>query len=653
MSVLSEHTKIQIMRKLSTAVLILCFYVTASSQNLVSVISDPHKKISNFYTDFSGLKIPAFNAAKASTMFGLETSSALSVIDKETDNFGFVNYRMVQTYQTLPIENSMYLLHVKNNQLISGSGYIITHFGDLPVFTKASITKKTAIQLAMNYSGAEQFMWQIPEVENELKESKKEPSASYYPNEVALVWYNSGQQIIPEKLRVAYKIDIYSAKPFDRAYYFIDAGNGTLLGKKQRLHTTDTVGTGNTLYCDIREIHSDKVGKNSYRLHDYSRGGGVVTVSGGLNNYGKNFMNNSPDWDLNLPARNAMDAHWGVAQTYDFYFKNFKRNSYDNKGTQLKSYVNYFLWSILTNASWDGNSMQYGQIFPSNRGLTAIDVTGHELTHGVTQSTSNLNYNGETGGMNEAMSDIFGKCVQFYSRPDDISWLIGNEMNYVIRDMSNPNVYQQPDTYNGKYWSSNADVHVLSGVGNYFFYLLCNGGNGINDLGNAYKVKSLGIPKAAAILYRTNTAYLTPTSSYADWRIASVKSAADIYGRNSREVEQVLNAWYAVGVGEKPAALTQIYLGQDEKLSTVSVFPNPANTSQVNINFNLATPGNTVMKLTDGLGFQFQQLNLGFKNTGAYVQIIRSLQNLKNGTYYISLEQEGIQKATTRLIIAK
>ncbi len=640
------------MKKLTTLCFIFIIYLNAHSQNLLNAISDPGNKISNFYTDFSTIKTPAFSAGNAATMLGLESASNLTLVDKETDSYGYEHYRMVQSYHNIPVENSMYLLHVKQGRLLSASGYIVTRFGDQPAQNEARISKKSAIEQAIQYASAGQYMWQIPEVENELKASSKNSAASYFPSETPLVWYNAGQQIIPEKLRLAYKIDIYTAKPFDRAYYFIDAATGKLLGKKQRLHTTDTVGTGNTLYCDVREIHSDKVGKSSYRLHDYSRGGGVVTVSGTLNNYGKNFMNNSPDWNLNLPARNAMDAHWGVAQTYDFYFKNFRRNSYDNKGTQLKSYVNYFLWSILTNASWDGNSMQYGQIFPSSRGLTAIDVTGHELTHGVTQSTSNLNYNGETGGMNEAMSDIFGKCVQFYSRPDDISWLIGNEMNYVIRDMSNPNAYQQPDTYNGKYWGANADVHVLSGVGNYFFYLLCNGGSGINDLGNAYKVKSLGIPKAAAIIYRTNTAYLTPTSTYADWRIASVKAAVDIYGKNSREMEQVLNAWYAVGVGEKPPAFTQVYIGQNEKANTVSVFPNPVNTSQVNINVDLAVAGNTVLKISDELGVTFQQINLGFKNAGQHNQALRSLHNLRNGTYYITVEQEGLQKATTRLIIS-
>jgi hypothetical protein len=206
------------------------------------------------------------------------------------------------------------------------------------------------------------------------------------------------------------------------------------------------------------------------------------------------------------------------------------------------------------NAYWDGSAMNFGtRSTGAYGGVTGIDVTGHELTHGVTQSTSNLTYSKEPGAINESMSDIFGKSVQFWAKPSDVNWKLSNDMNWFIRDMSNPNAYSQPDTYKGTYWtnssSDNYGVHTNSGVGNFMFYLLVTGGTGTNDIGNSYSVTGIGLTEADAILYRTNTTYLTTTSQYADWRTACINAATDLDGASSNEVIQVENAWYAVGVG--------------------------------------------------------------------------------------------------------
>ena len=157
--------------------------------------------------------------------------------------------------------------------------------------------------------------------------------------------------------------------------------------------------------------------------------------------------------------------------------------------------------------------------------------------------------------MNESMSDIMGKSVQFYTKPTDNSWILSNDMNWEIRSFANPNADGQPDTYKGTYWhsttspSDNYGVHTNSGVGNFMFYLLVTGGSGTNDIGNAYSVSGIGLTKADQIIYRTQTVYLTSTSQYADWRTACINAATDLYGAGSNEVIQVENAWYAVGIG--------------------------------------------------------------------------------------------------------
>lgn len=118
-----------------------------------------------------------------------------------------------------------------------------------------------------------------------------------------------------------------------------------------------------------------------------------------------------------------------------------------------------------------------------------------------------------------------------------------------FRSMEYPKAYGCPDTYHGLYWDPGQEVHTNSGVQNYWFYLLCEGGSGVNDLGNSYSVNAIGRDKAAQIAYRSLTEYLSPSSNYADARDYSIQAAIDLFGDCSPEVVTVTDAWYAVGVG--------------------------------------------------------------------------------------------------------
>ncbi len=378
------------------------------------------------------------------------------------------------------------------------------------------------------------------------------PNASYLPKP-SLVWYSPTDDVSPRELRLCYKVDVYARQPLSRAYYFVDAITGNVIGKKDEIFYSDATGTANTAYSGAQTIHSDLNG-SSYRLRDYTKGNGIITLHGESGQRGNDYSSSSANWTLTGTNIAALDAHYGVSQTYAYYKANFNRNSYDNAGTALYSYVNDPTYT--DNAFWDGSAMNFNKRSNSTQnpgGVTGIDVTGHELSHGVTQAESGLNYSKEPGAMNESFSDIMGKSVQFWSKPTDVNWLMSNDMNWIIRSMSNPNSQGQPDTYKGTYWTtSSADnygVHTNSGVGNFMFYLLVTGGSGTNDKGSAYSVTGIGLSEADQILYRSNTTYLVPTSQYADWRTACINAATDLYGAGSNEVIQVQNAWYAVGVG--------------------------------------------------------------------------------------------------------
>lgn len=617
-----------------------------AQSNLKKMISSA-QGISNFHTNFSTAIALPVSLNGTAQMLGLPAPIQLTLKETIQDNNNLVHYRMLQSYDGIPVENAMYILHSQNKQFTGATGFIITDFAqDMQARKQASLSTADAVKIAIQHTNAETYMWQIESAEAELKTSRQDAAASYYPK-AEKVWYNAGDQLNPASLRLAYKVDVYSAKPFARAYYFVDAKTGAVLGSEDILNTSDAVGTATTVYVGNRTIHSDKMSNGKYRLRDYTKGDGVITLTGGLFSSGNDYISNSNNWNLSMPARNSLDVHWGVGMTYDYYKQKFNRDSYDNQGSQLKSYVNYWLFTLIPNASWDGNSMQYGQKFGSSQGVTAIDVTGHELTHGVTQSSSDLIYSGESGGMNEAMSDIFGKCVQFFARPDDINWQVGNEMSWVIRDMANPNAFQQPDTYNGTYWKSNADVHVLSGVGNYFFYLLVNGGTGTNDLNNNYSVSSIGTDKAAAIMYRTNTVYLTPTSKYADWRTASINAATDLYGTSSNEVRQVKNAWHAVGVGSAATLANVPVVSMNQYI----LQPNPVPGNQSVINFTLSAPGKVNLQVTDRNGNVIQQYFAGEYKAGTFNYTISRLDALHTGSYYIVLSNNGQPQGRAEMMV--
>lgn len=304
--------------------------------------------------------------------------------------------------------------------------------------------------------------------------------------------------------------------------------------------------------------------------------GGSYTISTttGTQNWSGN--GNNGNYIIINYGNPAVDAHWGMEKTYDFYLNTFNKNSYDGNGSKIKQYIN----SSLTQLNQDGdpnnafampapyNIMIYGlgdgQLM---KPVVGLDVEGHEFTHLIINSNGNggLTYQGESGALNESFADIFGTCVEFYSNvnPD---WNIGEDVTVSasnIRSMSNPNnpsgLTQQPDTYNGQFWKNPVNiqddfggVHINSGVQNFWFYLLCQGGSGTNDLNNAYSVTSIGIANARAIAYRNLTNYLTPNATFMDAFYGSLQAAQDLYGYPSTQYSAVRQAWYAVGIGNDP-----------------------------------------------------------------------------------------------------
>ena len=182
--------------------------------------------------------------------------------------------------------------------------------------------------------------------------------------------------------------------------------------------------------------------------------------------------------------------------------------------------------------------------------MSTLDVVGHEVMHGVTFNSANLIYADESGSINESYSDIFGAIVQ--GEGGQFNWL-QNEDLFTVRSMSDPNAFLSPDTYQGLHYytgdNQNILVHTNSGILNHWFYLLVDGGQGINDLGNGFSVTGIPLNNAADIAMETLLNYLQPSSNFQDFRTAVIMATIDIFGNCSAEVESVINALYAVGIG--------------------------------------------------------------------------------------------------------
>ena len=492
----------------------------------------------------------SFNAFEkwAHSHFTLPSSSGFKLLNKSTDKLGYTHYRYQQTINGIPVEGTMYLVHAKNNLVTSMNGLL---FDKMNATANASVSKSAALNNAITNMNAKVYRWQTS-WEQHIKIVNNDPSATWYPKG-ELVYAPQNGKYTSENYRLCYKFDVYAQEPLDRQYVFVDAVSGQVIYKLNRIHDTDVQGTAVTAYSGTRTITTDSVGPNSFRLQETTRGLGVETynLQQGTNYVNTDFTDTDNFWD-NVNAQQdeyATDAHWGAEMTYDFYMLKFNRNSIDDNGQKLLSYVHYDVG--YTNAFWDGTEMTYGDGGGGYTPLTSLEITGHEISHGVTELTCGLVYADESGAMNEGFSDCMGNAIRYYGKqPATIDWFIGNEIGGTpFRNMANPNQFQNPDCYDGLYWNAPNEVHNNSGVLNFWFYLLTEGGSGTNDLGDAYTVSSIGIDNAAAILYHTWATYLFPNADYADARYYSIQSAIDLFGPCTPEVIATTNAWYAVGVG--------------------------------------------------------------------------------------------------------
>ena len=489
----------------------------------------------------------------AGTALNLPVSATFQSYSVETDELGFTHTRYKQYVNGVPVQGTMVITHAKNGIIESVNGDYYNNF-QASYSKKPVISEETALKAALKYVNASSYMWENKEVEENLRTALSRPDFTYTPKAELVVYHKENTAFTAANMVLTYRFDIFAEEPLSRTNVFVDVVSGEIVGTESLLHAADETGTANTLYSGTRTISSSKSGSD-YILSETGRGKGIDTKSWPQKS---NITNSSANWNITTKDRYGLDAHWGAEMSYDYYKNRHNRNSLDGNGIKLLSYIHN---SDNMNAYWTGSYMLYGDGNGNDvKAFAALDVCGHELTHGVITHSANLTYSNESGALNEGFADIFGTCVEAFARPgaNEHNWVMGTDFTTNLnwqRSLKDPNAHKKPDTYKGTNWATgsgdNGGVHTNSGPIGHWFYLLSEGGKGTNDKGDAFEVNGITIEKAEKIAYRALTSYMTNSTNYAGARTAGIKAATDLYGACSPEVIATTNAFYAIGVGAK------------------------------------------------------------------------------------------------------
>ncbi|MDN4071908.1 MULTISPECIES: M4 family metallopeptidase [Fictibacillus] len=536
-----------------TASLFASPFAASSASAIASTDSKPV-----FITEVKSPKFSHKNAANAiaylqenKSKFGLKDPKGhLKEKKVESDKLGMTHVRLHQSKNGLPVEGTEVIVHYrKDGSIASVTGYYNNTAEEAELDTTAAISSGKALEIA--------------------KRSVKAPdSIDYEPTTQLVVYPYNG------KMHTAYKVNVnFLGENPGNWFVFVDAKTGKVIDQYNGLMHADELKASKGSGIGVKGAH-----RNLHISHQNLKDGNGTTFFlkdishdnlAGISTY--DFKNQWRSAEVNLPGvlfanksasyksdydRAAVDAHYNSEEVYHYYKDEHGRNSIDGKGMEIISSVHYGV--DYNNAFWNGEQMTYGDgdgtfFIPLS---AALDVAGHEMTHGVTTHSAGLLYRNESGALNEAFSDIFGALI------DSDDWEVGEDaMAQEAVESGRPSLrsLSQPD----KYPVNAAYVPYGNGKGMYpkhmdeFYKLplsLDNGGVHINSsiINHAAYLTGvqIGKEKLGKIYYRALTTYLTPTSNFKDARRALIQSAVDLYGTGSEETDATEDGLNKVGITE-------------------------------------------------------------------------------------------------------
>lgn len=469
-----------------------------------------------------------------------------TVARTETDEIGQMHVRLSQTYQGVPVLGSELVAHLTDGDVTLLNGRY------QPVPNKLSTRPALALTEAS---------------ERALQDVRKTSTVRSFGDNILKMKSTEGELCVfptPDgQAKLAYQLTV-RPNLLERWEYVIDAQTGEVLDKYNHTCTfvaPPVAASVRDLNGVTRSIQTYQQG-NTYYMIDATRPmfkaaaskipgdpvGAIWTVDG-RNSKSENpklyqlTSGNNTDW-----SPTAVSAHYNAGIAYDYYKNTFNRNALSGDGATMISLINIIDddGKGLDNAFWNGKIMAYGNGRLLKPLAGALDVAGHEMTHGVIQNTANLQYKNQSGAINESMADVFGAMI------DRGNWTMGESIatpsilpSGALRDLSNPNQGGKAKDPNGyqpatmaQYENTSDDnggVHINSGITNFAFFKFAS---------------AVGKDKAEKVYYRALTTYLVRTSQFLDLRLAVIKSAGDLYGASGAEVAAAQSAFDAVGIVE-------------------------------------------------------------------------------------------------------
>ena len=484
----------------------------------------------------------------------------------DRDKLGFHHVRLAQTYRGLRVVGGDLIVHFgKDGQAYQVNGAYVP---DVLVDVVPQIEVAQAVRLA----------------QADLAAIGK-PAGSLQANALVVYARNVAPQLAYE-LTLTYK----DAKTGPACWrYWIDARQGTVLFRYNDIQKiaaptangTSAPITGNILPGEGGQsvsVNGWHENTDIYYLYSPDLAWMIYNVAfSGWPDFATYAYRPTADWAATDPAEMSLGRNYEVVQ--GFYRDVMGRQSFDDAGKIARANAHEGIDFV--NAYWDPSTQQF--YFGDGDGMMAdslgvLDVAGHEYTHAVTEFTAGLIYAYESGALNESFSDIMGTAIEFYGQADGrasypnkipgaADWLCGEDCwlsSIALRDLRNPRNAvtvgagnEQPTRYRGKFWytgsGDNGGVHQNSGVQNFCFYLLSEGGSGTND-GLKYAVTGIGVTNAEQVAYRALTVYCTESTDHPGSRAAWLSAAADL---NTNWVKNVAAAWSAVGVSTRPVITQQ------------------------------------------------------------------------------------------------
>ena len=513
-----------------------------------------------------------------------------------TDEQGNAHVRLQQVFQGVPVYGGEVIAHSQKGafELLNGRYYPTPRLNSVT----PSLNGEAAIQLVKTNIGSDKIKTNWTPGELQLIDGP--------PFEATLMVYHPRRELNTERLAW-----VVTARPniLTRTVYFLDAHTGEIIHQFEHICKIDggllgheshseqpsavpeteqaavpvvapwtvdgPVSAGGQDLANVNRIFGAYQIGSQVLLEDASKSmfnaaesnmpndpvGAVVTLTA---------KNTSPqtsqtfDYDFTVSAstnfsdKNAVSTHWNSFKSFDYYKNTFSRNSIDGNGGNIVAFFNVAddNGSSMENAFWNGEAMWYGNGGSTFKQLArGLDVGGHEMTHGVIEKTANLEYQDESGALNESMADVFGTMI------DRDDWLIGEDVMQAgqsptgaLRSLSDPHNgsnsggnFWQPRILSEKYTGSqdNGGVHINSGIPNWAFYKFAS---------NA----AVGKDKAEQVYYKALRDYLVKSSQFVDARIAIIQAATDLYGAAVATI--AADAFTAVGIGGNQPGGN--YLGQ-------------------------------------------------------------------------------------------